>query len=180
MKYTKVLAIFAAVLVLVAFTKIDATKEKEAVTIVEIASANENLSSLVTALEAAGLVETLNGDGPFTVFAPTNDAFAALPEGKLDKLLKPENKEKLKSILTYHVVEGKVWSSDLEDGQSVATVEGTDITISVDDADTMVNGANIAEGDIEASNGVIHIIDKLLEKIIFYLQFFTKQINYTV
>lgn len=159
MKYTKMLAMFAAVLVLAAFTKKDITKEKGVATIVEIASANENLSTLVTAIEAASLVETLSGDGPFTVFAPTNDAFAALPEGKLDDLLKPENKEKLKSILTYHVVEGKVWSSDLEDGQAVATVEGSDILISVDDSGAMVNGGNIAEADIEASNGVVHIIE---------------------
>lgn len=162
MKYPKMLAMIAAVILLTAFTAKEVTEDTGAATIVEIASANENLSTLVTALDAAGLVETLNSEGPFTVFAPTNEAFEALPEGKLEELLKPENKMKLKSILTYHVVAGKVLSSDLEDGQVVTTVEGSEVTISIGDSGAMINEAGISEADIEASNGVVHIINKVI------------------
>src|SRR6056297_2020727 len=99
--------------------------------IVEVASDTDNLSTLVTAVQAAGLVETLKGDGPFTVFAPTDEAFAALPEGTLEDLLKPENKDKLVAILTYHVVPGKVKSTDLKDGMMAQTVEGNKVTVKI-------------------------------------------------
>ncbi|EKE44927.1 Beta-Ig-H3/Fasciclin [Oceaniovalibus guishaninsula JLT2003] len=128
--------------------------------IVDTAVDNGSFTTLATALEAAGLVETLKGDGPFTVFAPTDDAFAALPEGTVDDLLKPENKDQLTAILTYHVVPGNVMSSDLTDGMTAATVNGAEVTISTDPV--MVNDANVVTPDVAASNGVIHVIDKVL------------------
>lgn len=129
--------------------------------IVSIASDTENLSTLVTAVKAAGLVETLKSEGPFTVFAPTNEAFAALPEGTLESLLKEENRDKLIQILTYHVVAGKVMSTDLEDGMMAETVEGSSITISLDGG-VSIDGANVVTADIEADNGVVHIIDAVI------------------
>jgi uncharacterized surface protein with fasciclin (FAS1) repeats len=128
--------------------------------IVTIASGNEDFSTLVAAVGAAGLVETLQGDGPFTVFAPTNAAFAALPAGLVDKLLLPENKDLLVKILTYHVVAGKVMSTDVMAGE-VASVEGQNITITTEGG-VKVNGANVVTVDIEASNGVIHVIDAVI------------------
>jgi len=129
-------------------------------TIVDVAAANADFSTLVAAVKAAGLADTLSGPGPFTVFAPTNEAFAALPAGLVDKLLKPENKAVLAKILTYHVLASKVMAADVKDGK-VATVEGGTITI-----DTMsgvkVNDAKVVTTDIAASNGVIHVIDKVL------------------
>lgn len=129
-------------------------------TIVEIAASNPDFSTLVAAIDAAGLVETLNGPGPFTVFAPTNEAFAALPAGVLDALLLPENKDLLIQILTYHVVPGTVMAADVMAGD-VATVEGQNITIATDGGVT-VNGAAVVQTDIVASNGVIHVIDAVL------------------
>lgn len=128
--------------------------------IVAVASSTEDFSTLVAAIEAAGLVETLQGEGPFTVFAPTDDAFAALPEGLLEKLLLPENVAVLTSILTYHVVPGLVMSADVMAGD-VATVEGSTITIDTDNGVT-VNGANVTTVDVTASNGVIHVIDQVI------------------
>ncbi len=133
----------------------------ESGTIVEVASDNPDFSTLVAAVTAADLGETLSGEGPFTVFAPTNEAFEALPAGLLDKLLLPENKEVLTQILTYHVVAGEVMSTDIEPGK-VPTVEGEDITIKVTDGAVTVNGANVTTADVEASNGVIHVIDEVL------------------
>jgi len=132
----------------------------EAGDIVAVASANEDFSTLVAAVSAAGLVETLQGEGPFTVFAPTNEAFAALPAGLVDKLLLPENKDLLVKILTYHVVSGKVMAADVAAGE-VPTVEGQNITITTD-MGVQVNGANVVTTDIEASNGVIHVIDAVI------------------
>jgi len=132
----------------------------EATDIVAIASGNEDFSTLVAAVAAAGLVETLQGEGPFTVFAPTNEAFAALPAGLVDKLLLPENKDLLVKILTYHVVAGKVMAADVAAGE-VPTVEGQNITITTD-MGVQVNGANVVTTDIEASNGVIHVIDAVI------------------
>ncbi len=135
--------------------------EEAAQDIVTLAVGTESLSTLVAAVKAAGLVETLQGEGPFTVFAPTNEAFAALPEGTLENLLKPENKDQLVAILTYHVVSGKVMSTDLSDGMKAATVNGAEITITTADG-AKVNGANVAMADIEASNGVVHVIDAVI------------------
>ena len=128
--------------------------------IVAIASETEGFSTLVAALSAAGLVETLQGEGPFTVFAPTDDAFAALPEGLLEKLLLPENVGVLTSILTYHVVSGKVMSTDVMAGD-VPSVEGSAITFATDYG-VQVNDALVISADIEASNGVIHVIDQVI------------------
>ena len=128
--------------------------------IVAVASTTEGFSTLVAALEAAGLVETLQGEGPFTVFAPTDDAFAALPEGLLEKLLLPENLAVLQAILTYHVVSGAVYSTDVVAGD-VATVEGSNVTLATD-AGVTVNGANVVLADVEALNGVIHVIDAVI------------------
>lgn len=133
---------------------------EEAQDIVAIASANEDFSTLVAAVAAAGLVETLQGEGPFTVFAPTNEAFAALPAGLVDKLLLPENKEVLVKILTYHVVSGAVMAADVAAGE-VPSVEGQNITVTTEGG-VMVNNANVVATDIVASNGVIHVIDAVI------------------
>lgn len=135
-----------------------ATDEKD---IVDIAAANDDFSTLVAAVKAAGLVETLKGDGPFTVFAPTNAAFAALPEGTVENLLKEENKEQLVAVLTYHVVAGKVMAADVKPGE-VVTVQGGKAKIAVSGESVTINGANISATDIEASNGVIHVIDSVI------------------
>jgi len=137
----------------------DAAAE-EAGTIVDVAAANDDFSTLVAAVQAADLVDTLSSDGPFTVFAPTNDAFDALPEGVLDALLLEENVDVLTSILTYHVVEGEVTSDQVTDGD-VATVEGQTVTLSTENG-VMVNEATVVIADVEASNGVIHAIDAVL------------------
>ena len=129
-------------------------------TIVDVASGAGNFSTLVAAVTAAELVETLSGEGPFTVFAPTDEAFAALPAGVLDALLLPENKALLAQILTYHVVSGKVMAADVTDGD-VATVEGQTIALSTASGVT-VNGANVVSADVPASNGVIHAIDAVI------------------
>jgi uncharacterized surface protein with fasciclin (FAS1) repeats len=136
------------------------TEETSVGTIVDVASADATFSTLVAAVSAAGLVETLSGTGPFTVFAPTNDAFAALPAGVLDALLLPENKAVLTQILTYHVVAAKVMAADVTDGD-VATVEGQTIKLSTADGVT-VNGATVVAADVAASNGVIHAIDAVI------------------
>lgn len=129
--------------------------------IVEIASGNKDFSTLVAAVVAAGLAETLSGTGPFTVFAPTNEAFAKLPAGTVEELLKPENKEKLAAILTYHVVAGKVMSKDLSNGQKAKTVNGQEITVTIGD-DVKIDTAKVTTADLEASNGVIHVIDSVI------------------
>jgi uncharacterized surface protein with fasciclin (FAS1) repeats len=131
--------------------------------IVATASATPELSTLVAAVAAAELVETLQGAGPFTVFAPVNDAFAGLPAGTVENLLKPENKADLQGILTYHVVPGAVKAADLTDGMVVTTVNGKTITINVSDAGVSINGgAKVTMADIETSNGVVHVIDAVL------------------
>ena len=130
--------------------------------IVDIASSNGNFNTLVAAVTAAGLVDTLKGEGPFTVFAPTDAAFAALPAGTVENLLLPENRDQLTAILTYHVVPGAVTSDQLADQRlSVATVTGANVDIDGRDGVT-VEGANVTTADITASNGVIHVIDAVL------------------
>ena len=130
-------------------------------TIVDLAVATPDLSTLVAAVQAADLAGTLSGAGPFTVFAPVNTAFEALPAGTVESLLEPANREQLRSVLTYHVVPGRIMSTDLTDGATVTTVEGTVVTIDLDGGPS-VNGANIVAADIEASNGVVHLIDAVL------------------
>ncbi len=130
--------------------------------IVDTAVAAGSFKTLAAALKAAGLVDTLKGEGPFTVFAPTDEAFAKLPAGTLDTLLKPENKEKLKAILTYHVVPSKAMAKDLKDGQEVKTVNGKEVAVRIDGSKVMVGDATVSKADIATSNGVIHVIDSVL------------------
>ena len=130
-------------------------------TIVENAVESADHTTLVAAVKAAGLVDTLNGPGPFTVFAPTNAAFEKLPAGTVDTLLKPENKDQLTAILTYHVVPGKVMSTDLSDDMEATTVQGEAVTIDLDNG-VQVEEANVVSADIETSNGVIHVIDAVI------------------
>nr|WP_086938295.1 fasciclin domain-containing protein [Thaumasiovibrio occultus] len=130
--------------------------------IVAVAAGNEDFSTLVAAVQAAGLVEVLQGDGPFTVFAPTNDAFAKLPEGTVEMLLLPENKDKLVQVLTYHVVPGKVMAQDVVGMDRAPTVQGENVSITVHGGKVSVNDAQVLATDVEASNGVIHVIDTVL------------------
>ena len=130
--------------------------------LVETAAGNEAFKTLVAAVKAAGLVETLAGKGPFTVFAPTDEAFAKLPDGTVESLLKPENKDKLISILTYHVIPGKVMSKDIKPSQMVKTVNGQQVSIKLSYGKVSVDGANVTAADVEADNGVIHVIDSVI------------------
>ena len=153
MKITKIIATTAIALAM--------TVSAKAADIVDTAVAAGSFNTLVAAVQAAGLVDTLKGDGPLTVFAPTDDAFAALPAGTVEGLLKPENKDKLVAILTYHVIAGKVMSTDLQDDMKAATVQGGEVTIDLDNG-AMVNDAKVVTADIAADNGVIHVIDKVI------------------
>jgi uncharacterized surface protein with fasciclin (FAS1) repeats len=131
-------------------------------TIVDVAVGSPDHTTLVAALTAAGLVETLKGAGPFTVFAPTNAAFTALPAGTVEGLLKPESKAALTGILTYHVVAGNVKAADLKDGQKVKTLQGGELTVSIKEGKVKINGANVTAADLAGSNGVIHVVDGVL------------------
>lgn len=130
-------------------------------TVVDVAAANPDFSTLVAAVKAAGLVDTLNGAGPYTVFAPTNAAFAKLPAGTVESLLKPENKEKLTAILTYHVVPGAVKAADVAGLKEATTVNGKAVAIDASNG-VMIDGAKVVTADVAASNGVIHVIDTVL------------------
>ena len=130
--------------------------------IVQVVLSRDDFSTLATALEAAGLVENLSGPGPYTVFAPTNEAFEKLPEGTLDELLKPENRDQLAAILTYHVVPQEAMAADVASMTEASTLQGTPVEISASGEEVMVNDATVTETDIEASNGVIHVVDTVL------------------
>ena len=130
--------------------------------IVETAVNHGSFKTLVAAVTAAELVETLSGKGPFTVFAPLDDAFAELPAGTVDSLVQPESKAKLQSILTYHVVAGKVLSTDLTDGMKAKTVNGAEITIHLKDGKVFINDAEVVVADVQTDNGVIHAINKVI------------------
>ena len=138
------------------------SKAKTSMDIVDTAVSAGTFNTLVAALEAADLVEVLKGQGPFTVFAPTDEAFAKLPEGTVASLLKPENKEKLQSILTYHVVSGQYMAMDVTKMNTAKTVNGQSFTISITNGNAMVDNATIIKADIPASNGVIHVIDSVI------------------
>ena len=142
--------------------KVHAVKLAEKKDIVDTAVGADAFSTLVAAVKAAGLVETLKSDGPFTVFAPTNEAFAKLPEGTVETLLKPENKDKLIAVLTYHVVPGKVMAADVVKLKNAKTVQGGEVDIVVADGKVKVDNANVVKTDIECSNGVIHVIDAVI------------------
>jgi uncharacterized surface protein with fasciclin (FAS1) repeats len=157
-------ALFALAIGLTATTAFAGTsyKNKTPGTIVEVAASNPDFSTLVAAVQAAGLVDTLNSKGPFTVFAPTNEAFAKLPAGTVESLLLPENKAKLTAILTYHVVAGKVTAAEVVKLKAADTVNGKAVTIAVGENGVMVNDSKVTATDIMASNGVIHVIDTVL------------------
>lgn len=130
--------------------------------VIDVAVGSADHTTLVAAITAAGLVETLKGAGPFTVFAPTNAAFTALPAGTVESLLTPEKKADLTNILTYHVVAGAVKAADLVDGQKVKTLQGGELTVSIKEGKVMINGANVTAADLASSNGVIHVVDAVL------------------
>ncbi|MBT8089627.1 MAG: fasciclin domain-containing protein [Gammaproteobacteria bacterium] len=130
--------------------------------VVDTAVAAGQFNTLAAALEAADLVGTLKGDGPFTVFAPTDAAFAKLPEGTVAELLKPENRDRLVAVLTYHVVAGKVYAADVVKLQAATTVNGSDVSIDASGGSVRINDANVVKTDISASNGVIHVIDTVI------------------
>ncbi|MCZ7637956.1 MAG: fasciclin domain-containing protein [Verrucomicrobia bacterium] len=129
--------------------------------IVALASGSEQFKTLVAAVKAAGLVETLSGEGPFTVFAPTDEAFAKLPAGTVENLLKPENRDKLVAVLKYHVVPGKVMAADVKPGQA-KTAQGQKVEIKVKEGAVMVDNARVTKADLVANNGVIHVIDAVI------------------
>lgn len=137
-------------------------KAKAAGTIVDVAASNADFETLVAAVKAAGLVETLSGEGPFTVFAPTDEAFAKLPAGTLENLLKPENKDQLVAILTYHVVAGKVTAADVVKLDNATTVNGAVADVTVSGSSVKIDEANVTATDVMASNGVIHVIDTVI------------------
>jgi uncharacterized surface protein with fasciclin (FAS1) repeats len=139
-----------------------AKKSEAKPSIVSIAADNPDFSTLVAALKAADLVDALQGDGPFTVFAPTNEAFAKLPAGTVEDLLKPENKDQLVAVLTYHVVPGKVYAKDVVNLSSADSLQGDSIDIKTAMGKVMVDGATVVATDIAGSNGVIHVIDSVI------------------
>jgi transforming growth factor-beta-induced protein len=130
--------------------------------ILETAAAAGSFKTLAAAINAAGLAETLSGPGPFTVFAPTDDAFAKLPPGTVEGLLKPENKEKLVSILTYHVVSGNLMAKDVISSAKLKSIQGQELTVRVEGSAVSIDGASVTKTDITASNGVIHVIDSVV------------------
>ena len=159
-KLIKTMSVLVATLLFAAYAHADHHGMKK--DIVDVAAENGSFNTLVAAAKAAGLVETLKGDGPFTVFAPTDEAFAALPEGTVDMLLKPENKDKLIAVLTYHVVPGKIMASEVMKLDSAVTVQGETVMVGIDHGNVMINKAQVVMADVEASNGVIHVIDAVL------------------
>ena len=159
MKRIKVAGLLAVLLALTFSSNAYAGSKKD---IVDTAVAAGDFKTLATALQAAGLVETLKGAGPFTVFAPTDEAFAKLPAGTVEDLLKPENKEKLVAILTYHVVAGDVMAKDVVKLSEAKTVNGKSVKIMAQGGKVMVDGADVTKADIKCSNGVIHVIDSVL------------------
>ena len=161
LKKTFAFATVAAVVLTVAASGTTAVRA-ETRDVVDTVIAAGSFKTLAKALDAAGLVTTLKGGGPFTVFAPTDEAFAKLPDGTLETLLKPENKEKLRRILTYHVVAGKVMASDVVKLQSARAVSGDTITVTVEDGVAHVDNATVTSADVLAANGVIHVIDSVI------------------
>ena len=163
----KITAMVAAVAVLalgaVSASAYESSAKKQAsADIVDTAVAAGSFNTLVAAVQAAGLVDTLKGEGPFTVFAPTDQAFAALPEGTVESLLKPENRDQLVAVLTYHVVPGKVTAAEVVNLSEAATVNGANVTISSSYGKVKVDGATVVQADVMTSNGVIHVIDQVI------------------
>ena len=161
-KLTRYLVLAASITLFATTANAGSYGYKSSKNIVETASSNGSFTTLVAALEAAGLSETLQGDGPFTVFAPTDEAFAKLPAGTVENLLLPENQDQLIAILTYHVVAGKVTSAQVVKLESATTVNGQDVQIRQEKDTVMIDGATVAAVDVMASNGVIHVIDEVI------------------
>lgn len=161
-KFVNASLIVVAISLLASFSYADHHEMKSSKDIVDVAVGAGQFNTLAAALEAADLVDTLKGEGPFTVFAPTDEAFSKLPAGSLDSLLLPENRDQLVSILTYHVVAGKVMAADVVKLDSATTVNGSDVDISVDGEVVRIDEANVIRADIAASNGVIHVIDAVI------------------
>lgn len=159
-KLNVILSILVASLTFTSFSYAGGSSMKKDV--VDVAVENGSFNTLVAAVQAAGLVDTLKGDGPFTVFAPTDEAFAKLPEGTVEMLLMPKNKEQLVAVLTYHVVSGKVKAADVIKLDSASTLQGQSVMVSTSGGNVMINKANVVLADVEASNGVIHVIDTVL------------------
>lgn len=157
--FTGLLAVSLLAISMMASAMENKAKSKD---IVDVAVDNGSFNTLAAALKAGGLIDTLKSDGPFTVFAPTDEAFAKLPEGTVENLLKPENIDQLKAVLTYHVVAGKVTAADVVKLNSATTVNGADVKISVEGESVKVNSANVVAVDVAASNGVIHVIDTVI------------------
>ncbi len=166
---SKIISTAAKILIVAQFALIAANAtagghgyKKAKADIVDTAVSAGQFNTLAAALEAADLIDTLKGDGPFTVFAPTDEAFAKLPEGTVEVLLKPENREQLINVLTYHVVPGKVSSSEVVKITEATTVQGSDIDIAVVDGSVKIDNATVVKADIDASNGIIHVIDSVI------------------
>lgn len=159
-RFKTMMLVVVAVLVLGSVQAFSGSDDKK--DIVDTAVGAGSFTTLVAAVQAAGLEETLRSEGPFTVFAPTDEAFAALPEGTVENLLKPENKDQLVAILTYHVVPGKVTSADVVKVTEAKSVNGKGIPIAVNDGKVKVDNATVVQADVMASNGVIHIIDAVI------------------
>ncbi|MCG6202978.1 fasciclin domain-containing protein [Psychromonas antarctica] len=159
-KFTAILSIVVASLAFTSMSYADHHGMKK--DIVDVAVENGSFNTLLAAVKAAGLVDTLKGDGPFTLFAPTDEAFSNLPEGTVAMLLKPENKAKLVAVLTYHVVAGKVMAADVVKLESAKTVQGQTLMVVVNDDGVKINNAKVIMTDVKASNGVIHVIDTVL------------------
>jgi len=157
---TKILTVAILTIFLSASALIAGSQPK--MDIVDTAVGAGSFNTLVAAVQAADLADTLKGEGPFTVFAPTDDAFAKLPAGTVEDLLKPENKDKLKAILTYHVVSGKVMAKDVTTMKEAKTVNGASLMITMDADTVMVDNAKVVQADVECSNGVIHVIDTVI------------------
>lgn len=164
--YTSIRSVALIALLAVSLTACDSNIAGEELTretdIVDVATSQTNFITLRAAIDAAGLTQTLRSDGPFTVFAPSDDAFAELPESALRQLLKPEHQDKLVAVLTYHVVSGRVYANDILDQGVAKTAEGSDLTFLIEDDGVSVNGARITAVDIEASNGLVHVIDTVM------------------
>ncbi|OEF20863.1 fasciclin [Vibrio splendidus 5S-101] len=159
-KLIKTTSVLVATLLFTTFAQANHHEMKK--DIVDVAAENGSFNTLVAAVKAADLVDTLKGEGPFTVLAPTDEAFAALPEGTVDMLLKPENKDKLVAVLTYHVIQGKIMAAEVMKLNSAVTVQGSAVMIAIDDGNVMIDNAKVIMPDVEASNGVIHVIDAVL------------------
>ncbi|MEZ9013521.1 fasciclin domain-containing protein [Vibrio splendidus] len=156
----KTTSVLVATLLFTAFAHANHHEMKK--DIVDVAAENGSFNTLMATVKAADLVDTLKGEGPFTVLAPTDEAFAALPEGTVDMLLKPENKDKLVAVLTYHVIPGKIMAAEVMKLNSAVTVQGSAVMIAIDDGNVMIDNAKVIMPDVEASNGVIHVIDAVL------------------